>query len=366
MEKNFERRGNLKVLLSYIVASGGMDTLNRTRAEALREHGIQCHLHYKQAGAGLQNKTSCPIYVTNDDTEIQQLLLRESFQVIIVSSDFSMLETFRKLGFGGPLIYEAQGLGTLDAAQSMVQQAEPYIMSYANALLYPPTSHLVELFSRFSTKLHYSYPNCIDTGKFQFRDHIPTPYPIVGWVGRLEPNKNWMECLEIVSRLALHEPQLRLWLFEDSNLSTDSERLRFQETLMRLGLHERIEVFSNVPHDEMPYYFSVIGESGGFLLSTSMVEGFGYAVGEAISCLCPVLSTDSDGVRHFIHHDQTGKFYALGEIDQAVREGLELLRGDHRAQMRAKGRTLMESSFSPAAYAAHFIGMVNHQLSFRG
>ncbi|MFP3415838.1 glycosyltransferase, partial [Bacillus sp. SIMBA_074] len=86
-----------------------------------------------------------------------------------------------------------------------------------------------------------------------------------------------------------------------------------------------LKMYVNQPHNKMAEYFSIIGDSGGFLCSTSKVEGFGYAVLEAMVCRCPVLSTDSDGVRSFIRHNQTGKFFDQGNIDQAELEGNELL-----------------------------------------
>ncbi len=350
----------MKVLLSYILPSGGMDTLNRTRTEELRKQGVDCHLLYERYGAGLQNIATCPTHVTENDNEIRHLLSTESFQAVVVSSNFLLLEKFRLLGYTGSLIYEVQGLGTLEQAESVITEATPYILAYADALLYPPTSHLIHLLSRFPTKLHFCFPNCLDTTKFQYREHTATPYPIIGWVGRLEPNKNWQECLEIVYRISLHESRLRLWFFEDSNLSLESERLAYLNAVKRLGLRKKIDIFSNIAHDQMADYLSIIGESNGLLLSTSIMEGFGYAVAEAISCRCPVLSTDSDGVRSFISHNVTGKFYPLGNFEQAVKESLELMRGPLRESIRTQGRALMEKSFSPSTYATNFIGMLKY------
>lgn len=39
-------------------------------------------------------------------------------------------------------------------------------------------------------------------------------------------------------------------------------------------------MFSNVSNEHMADYFSMIGDSGVFLCSTSKVEGFGYAIVE--------------------------------------------------------------------------------------
>ena len=89
--------------------------------------------------------------------------------------------------------------------------------------------------------------------------------------------------------------------------------------------NELWEWIKDVPNNEMANYFSMIGESGGFLCSTSKVEGAPYSLLEAMSCKCPVLTTDSDGVKSSIIHNQTGKYYTLGNVDEAVKEAKELI-----------------------------------------
>lgn len=95
------------------------------------------------------------------------------------------------------------------------------------------------------------------------------------------------------------------------------------------------------------------------MLSTSLLEGFGYAVAEAISCGCPVLSTDSDGVRSFITHDKTGKFYPIGNIKAAVDEARDLMKNKKlREYIRIQGRQHMSLSFSLDRYAHSFREMM--------
>jgi glycosyltransferase involved in cell wall biosynthesis len=109
----------------------------------------------------------------------------------------------------------------------------------------------------------------------------------------------------------------------------------------------------------MADYFSMIGDSGGLYLSTSKVEGFGYAVIEAMSCRCPVLSSDSDGVKAFITHDHTGKFYGNGNIGSAVNQALELVNNlELRNQIISNALSHL-SIFSLEAYALEFIKILD-------
>jgi glycosyltransferase involved in cell wall biosynthesis len=109
----------------------------------------------------------------------------------------------------------------------------------------------------------------------------------------------------------------------------------------------------------MANYFSMIGESGGFLCSTSKVEGAPYSLLEAMSCKCPVLTTDSDGVKSSIIHNQTGKYYTLGNVDEAVKEAKELIMDSQlREYIRVNALQHVKINFSPELYCANFIAMI--------
>ncbi|MNH86128.1 putative poly(glycerol-phosphate) alpha-glucosyltransferase [compost metagenome] len=351
---------HMKILFTFYVPSGGVETLNRLRCETLRKYGVEGHLLYTSPGSGLQNITDTPTYVTNYDEDISQILEAQKFDAIVVTSDYLMTERLRRLQFPGPIIFEAQGFGTMEQAHRLVEDASFYLKSYCQAVVLPPTSHLIELFNQVCPWLRqFIIMNMVDTSVFHPRDIGVSPHPILGWVGRLEKNKNWVEYLNIGHRLSQIMPNLELRMLTDETLAAPEEQYNFKKWVANLNL-TRLQTVSNVPHNQMPIQYSMIANSGGFLLSTSMVEGFGYAVGEAIACGCPVVSTDSDGVRSFIKHNQTGKFYSLGNVDEAVSEGLDMMRNlPLRQYICEQGIRLITESFAPVNYAGSFIHMMN-------
>ncbi len=356
-----EGETTLKILFTFYVPSGGVETLNRLRCETLRKHGVEGHILYTSPGSGLQNITDTPTYVTNYDEDISQILAANQFDAAIVTSDYLMTERLRRLQFQGPVIFEAQGFGTMEQAHTLVQDSVTYLRSYCQAVLLPPTSHLIELFNHFCPWLRqFIFMNMVDTQIFRHREAELSLNPILGWVGRLEKNKNWVEFLNIASKLTQLIPSLQIRMLTDETLAAPQERQDFKDRVNTLNLVSRLQTISNVPHSQMPYQYSMIADSGGFLLSTSLVEGFGYAVGEAIACGCPVVSTDSDGVRAFIKHNQTGKFYSQGNIEQAVQESMDImLNFPLRQQICEQGVRLIQEAFSPSAYASSFIQMMN-------
>ena len=171
----------------------------------------------------------------------------------------------------------------------------------------------------------------------------------------MEANKNPIEFLHIGKRILDSVPELHLWMFEDDTLANEEIKAEFETVLGQLGLQNKLIRYSNVAHQQMDDYLSMIGDSGGFLCSTSILEGFGYAVLEAMLCRCPVLCTDSDGIRRFVTHNQTGKFYTRGNYDEAAAEGLSLMRDlELRHLIRLKGEEVVRSHFSESEYVAQF------------
>jgi glycosyltransferase involved in cell wall biosynthesis len=353
----------INVLFTFFIPSGGVETLNRQRFYALNQDGINCHFLYTQPGTGLQNEIETSIFVTGDEEEIKKIVLQGNYDAIIVGSDLQLLQKIKKFGYQGALIYEIQGLGFNKeyADYFLKNHAYSVIQQYSDAILYPQTPHLIEAFEKhFPAKKKYCFHNCFNTAEFRYRPGPKKKQPIIGWVGRLEENKNWRDFLSIGAELIKDIPSLQLWMFEDNTLGEKSERIAFQQKINEWNLRPHLMVYANQPHDKMADYFSMIGDSGGFLCSTSKVEGFGYAVLEAMVCRCPVLSTDSDGVRSFIQHNITGKFFELGNISQAVQEGRELLSNlPLREKMRNKAVEHIETHFSLKQYQENFLNMIH-------
>jgi glycosyltransferase involved in cell wall biosynthesis len=350
----------VKVLFTFFVPSGGVDTLNRLRTAVLQRHGIEAHVLYLYPGSGMQNNTNTPVFTASSNEEIHSLIHHHQYDAIIVTSDIAMPGRLRALGYQGRIIYEAQGLGTREQALETIQMGVPYLQAHCNAAVIPPTDHLLGLFIQMCPWLHrFVIPNMLDTNTFAPVSVDTPPYPVLAWVGRLEHNKNWREYLTISSEIIKRIPEARLWLFHDPSLANPEDEVMFRHMLAEYGLEDRIGIFINVPHSEMPTFYSMIAASGGIMLSTSLLEGFGYAVAEAISCGCPVLSTDSDGVRSFITHNKTGKFYPIGNVNTAVSEAIDLMCNiKQREYIRIQGRQHMAISFSPDRYATSFREMM--------
>ncbi|MFD2880439.1 hypothetical protein ACFTAO_38055 [Paenibacillus rhizoplanae] len=231
---------------------------------AFKKNGIECHVLYLMPGSGSHNSVSFPVFITSQDEDIRAILNANHYDAIIVTSDYLLLERLRRLGYGGILIYESQGLGTRSEARNIIIESVPYLQAFCNAVLIPPTDHLLELFIEICPWLQrYVIPNLVDVQGFRYIPAEAPVDPVIAWVGRLEPNKNWSEYLKIAHHVRKAKPNLHLWMFHDPGLASDDQKAAFNEELHALGLNDRLIVFTNMPNQMMPVYYSSIAASGG-------------------------------------------------------------------------------------------------------
>lgn len=350
----------MNILFVFYVPSGGVETLNRQRCKALRRYGIQADCLYYDWGSGMQNYVDFPVFITNDEAETRHILNARNYDAIIVTTDHKSFEWFRGLGYGGKLVLEIQGYGSKEFAKEQLTEALPLVNAHASGLINPNTPHITQLFQELYPNIpHFHFNNCFDSERFTYQANPKPEHPIIAWIGRIEDNKNWKEFLYISHLLSYYIPDLQLWMFEDNNLAIPHEREHFMQMIDQLNLRQRLSLRSNVPNGEMPSYFSIIGDSGGFLCSTSKVEGAPLSVLEAMSCKCPVLATDSDGVSASIVHNVTGKSYKQGDISQAAYEAIELMSNRGlREDIKNAAQLHLQTAFNSDLYCREFIDML--------
>ncbi|SEG36522.1 glycosyltransferase family 4 protein [Paenibacillus sp. UNC499MF] len=348
----------MKLLFVFYIPSGGMETLNRQRVIALKKIGISCSLLYLHEGTGMQNLDGVPVYVTKDEKEITEIVNRERFEAVIISTVAELILPLRSSGYTGKIIYEAQGLGSVEEAVFILKRIAPLLLLHADAVLYPRTPHLMRIFETYYARMKkFSFHNCIDMESFRFESYPVAPVPIIGWVGRIEPNKNWRSLLEVGRLFRTRGRRVEIRMYVDNTLGSEEEE--FRKLVADYRLWSCLTVVPNLPHQEMARQYSIIGDSGGVLLSTSRVEGFGYAVLEAMCCRCPVVSTDSDGVRSFIADRVTGRFYPHDDHEEAFRQISELMDNvPLREEIRFRACRHAAEQFSPGLYAAQFSHML--------
>ncbi|TCT25011.1 glycosyltransferase involved in cell wall biosynthesis [Melghiribacillus thermohalophilus] len=344
----------MKVLFVFYVPGGGVETLNRQRWKALKKAGITSHFLYMREGSGMKNVKNMTVFITNHNQRIKDILTKHQYDAVVICSDHTFIQRLKSMGYKGKIIYEIQGLGGYKQARRWLTNARSILLHHADAMMFPETPHIVQLTKTIlPEKKTFIFNNCLDTESFTYRPLPPPKCPVISWVGRLEKNKNWRYFLRICKGLIQKQRDMKIWMFIDDQLSPEKED--FLKMIKGLKLQSNLTLYTNIPHEQMPDYYSMTGDSGGFLCSTSLSEGSPYCVQEAMSCKCPVLATDSDGVQIFITHNVTGKLVPDDKPLHAIQEGQELLTNQTlRKKIITRAHRLVQTKFSLDQYGRQF------------
>lgn len=173
-------------------------------------------------------------------------------------------------------------------------------------------------------------PNLVDTERF---NTIGPSMPLdvgektpISWIGRLEnTQKNYLDFLRTLS--VLPDSYVGITVFSLENSPDRLEEFLGQAAL--LGVVDRLRIYSNLPQDKVGDLHRGVRDQGGLFFSTSLSESFGYAVYEAASCGCPVVSYDVGPLRS---HPISGvRFVPVGDIRAAAAKIAEISR-DRKAR----------------------------------
>ncbi len=164
---------------------------------------------------------------------------------------------------------------------------------------------------------------------------IPPKVPVVGTVGRLSPQKNPLEWLEIAAKIAASKPNCYFLLVGDGPLRGEVEN-----HIKKLNLQNRV-ILTGLRRD-VPRLLSLMDV---FLL-TSLWEGLPRVLPQAMCVEVPIVAYASDGVAEIIKHDQTGLICAPGEINVAASYCLQILDSpDLRNKLIAQAKKLATEQF---------------------
>ncbi len=108
-------------------------------------------------------------------------------------------------------------------------------------------------------------------------------------VGRLVPVKDQKSLVEIIARLVAEGADARLFIVGDGPLREDLRALA-----LSLGVQDRVTLPG--PSRAVERFYNL---ADCFVLS-SVTEGFGLVLAEAMACSLPVVSTDSGGCREVV------------------------------------------------------------------
>ncbi len=161
-------------------------------------------------------------------------------------------------------------------------------------------------------------------------------------VGRLTAEKNYETLIKAFARLPI-EMNAKLIILGEGNLRTALSNL-----IIELDLHERIELPGFVS-DPYPWF-----RSADLFVLSSLWEGFGNVIVEALECGVPVVSTDCpSGPAEILENGRYGKLVPVGDFVRLSFAMIDSLLETHDSEamkLRAKDFSVDKISAQYLAY----------------
>jgi glycosyltransferase involved in cell wall biosynthesis len=175
-------------------------------------------------------------------------------------------------------------------------------------------------------------------------------FPVIGYVGRIMPEKDLETWLRAAALVSEKYPQARFVLVGEGKDNTTFERLK--KLAAEIGIAERT-YFPGYRSDLIPVYAAF-----DFFLLSSRREGLPNSILEAMAMGLPVVTTDVAGAKELVLDGQTG--YVLPQGDAAsLARAILILAADRalRQQMSQAGRQRVEREFSFATRLRRIEGL---------
>lgn len=204
----------------------------------------------------------------------------------------------------------------------------------ADAVVVSTSRHQQRVISRYGVAPHKVrvIPNFVDTHYFSCPSAGTKIPGRIGFVGRLEPQKNLEALIRAVAAL---DPPAHLVLFGDG-----SERSKLEQLAGQLAC--RVTFAGTVPHQQLPAHLS---ECQAFVLP-SFYEGMPKALIEAMAIGLPIVTTDVPGNAEVVEHSKTALLCGTSADD--IRVALRDLLADEGLQnyLGQNAKRVAATSFS--------------------
>jgi glycosyltransferase involved in cell wall biosynthesis len=351
----------MRVLFVYrFLTMGGVETVLRARLDGLARHGCDAHAWFLFDGPGR---------VLFDDTDrvhvggllpLERHLSQEHYDLVSSIDTEETLSVMERLDPPPVFIMEvhtpyAENLEYLRALHTESVRAFLVPSSYQEGVARERLPEGVNV---------QVAPNPLAASfAMELRDSNPgPPRPVVAWVGRLDPVKNWAEFIALGGELRRKEFPVEFWLIGRSP-GRDQGYAVYQKAA-DAGILDCLRWFREVPHVHMPAFYDAVRSSGGVLVSTSRGESFGMTIAEAMARGCAIVAPESGPFAEFMQPGEHGLVYALGSPVQAASQVQRLLT-DHslRTMFGRRGRGHILARHGPDPALAAFTHLLHEILA---
>ena len=176
-----------------------------------------------------------------------------------------------------------------------------------------------------------------EIGKIRKDLNMDLDQKVVGGVFRMTPQKEPIDFVKVINKVALRIPNLKVILVGSGIL-----KIKVQQKIKTLGLENHFIFLDQ--HPNILALYSIMD----VLLLTSSYEGTPNVLIEALANSTPVVSTDVGGVPELVKHGHNGLLSKPHDIETLASHCVKLLNSTElRNKFSSAGRQLVEDEYCP-------------------
>jgi len=325
---------------------GGCEAVLSTRMHELRSLGVDAHIIFFEGGEGekLFEDLGERVSICQKSVDVEKKLsaLKPDF---LLSLDTPQIRKYLDNSLSKiKYVYEVH-----TTYPDGLKRLKHLSWRGVSAILTPTHSHRELILSLLNGKIDCPVevvPNPLRSDFSIYPETPAYPRPIVIWVGRLDPHKNWRMFIDICQNLNSSGADMEYWLVGTTKISP-VQKARLWEQIKKAKLSNRFRWLPFVQYEKMDRLLSFAAASGGCLVNTSHLESFGMAAAEAMANFCPVVVPDVGGFPDFVINGETGYCYPPGNTRAAVDYILKSIQdASARSRITAAGYQRVHDKYS--------------------
>jgi glycosyltransferase involved in cell wall biosynthesis len=185
----------------------------------------------------------------------------------------------------------------------------------------------------------------VDLNEFRLQTPLDKRSDIVGYIGRLSPDKGVVNFVEAMPKLVEASPDIRFLLVGDGEL-----RDKIAQYVNQFNLSDKVRIIGRVSHNEIPGYLNRLK----LLVIPSYSEGLPNAVLEAMACGTPVLATPVGSIPDVITDGETGFIMENNSPECIAKNVMRALNHPNLGEVAQNARVLVEKEFTYQAAVERF------------
>lgn len=170
-------------------------------------------------------------------------------------------------------------------------------------------------------------PNGIGISRFNRRENVSKEKNSIVTVGRLVKQKGHIYLIQAMKKVAKETPKAKLYIVGDGPYKTTLESF-----ITKLGLKNNVILIGNLPEEEK---VQMLLKSEIFAL-TSLQEGFGIALLEAMACGLPLVVSDLPVFRELLRDGQNGFLVETANPKETAEKITHLLHSKSKIEEMSK------------------------------